>query len=107
MLDLASARINVALPVDDDLDSTVFAESERITVANAGGEVQKALEPANMVTLVAAVSSETDEWVKDVKAAVAPTLTKESRASFEADIGRLDAMSALFQDAPDDLLELL
>src|SRR5208283_5999888 len=30
MLDLASARINVALPVDDDLDSTVFAESERI-----------------------------------------------------------------------------
>jgi len=79
-----------------------------VTEASAGGgEVENALEPADMVTLVAGVSSEAHEWVKDVKAAVAPTLTNESRASFEADIGRLDAMSALFQDTPEDLLELL
>ncbi len=79
-----------------------------VTVASAGGgELEKALEPANMLTLVAGVSSEADEWVKDVKAAVAPTLTEESRTAFEADIGRLDATSALFQDTPDDLLELL
>ena len=72
-----------------------------------GGEVEKALEPADMLTLVAGVSSGADEWVKDVKAAVAPSLTEESRAAFEADVGRLDALSALFQDTPDDLLELL
>ena len=79
-----------------------------VTVASVGGrEVEKALEPADMLTLVAGVSSEAAEWVTDVKATVAPTLTKESRAAFEVDVGRLDAMSALFQDTPDDLHELL
>ena len=88
--------------------AAVTPSSPPVVVASASSrEVEKTLEPADMVTLVAGVSSEAHEWVKDVKAAVAPTLTNESRASFEADIGRLDAMSALFQDTPDDLLELL
>jgi type IV secretion system protein VirD4 len=81
-----------------------------VAVANAsagGGEVEKTLEPADMVTLVAGVSAEAAEWVKDVEAAVAPSLTKESRAAFEADLGRADTMAALFKDTPDDLLELL
>ncbi len=81
-----------------------------VAVANGSagsGEVEKTLEPTDMATLVAGVSAEAAEWVKDVEVAVAPSLTKESRAAFEADVGRLDAMSALFQDTPDDLLELL
>jgi type IV secretion system protein VirD4 len=77
-----------------------------IVASAGGGEVERALEAADMLTLVAGVSSEADEWVKDVKAAVAPTLTQESRTTFEADIGRLEAMSALFQDTPDDLHQL-
>jgi len=88
--------------------AAVTPSSPPVVVASASsGEVEKTLEPADMVTLVAGVSAEAAEWVKDVEAAVAPILTEESRAAFEADIGRLDAMSALFQDTPDDLLELL
>ena len=88
--------------------AAVTPSSPFVVVASANsGEIGKTLEPADMVTLVAGVSAEAAEWVKDVEAAVAPSLTKESRAAFEADVGRLDAMSALFQDTPDDLLELL
>ena len=88
--------------------AAVTPSSPPVVVASASsGEVEKTLEPADMVTLVAGVSAEAAEWVKDVETAVAPSLTEESRAAFEADVGRLDAMSALFQDTPDDLLELL
>jgi type IV secretion system protein VirD4 len=79
-----------------------------VTVASAGGvEVEKAPESADMVALVAGVSAEAAEWVQDLKAAVTSTLAGEKRAEFEADLARLDAASALFQDTPDDLGELL
>ena len=79
-----------------------------VTVANAGGgEVEKAPEPADMVALVAGVSAEAAEWVEDFHAAVTSTVTGERRREFEADVARLEAASALFQDTPDDLHELL
>ena len=79
-----------------------------VTVASASsGEVEKAPEPADMVALVAGVSAQAGEWVEDLKAAVASTLTGEKRAEYEADVARLEAASALFQDTPDDLHELL
>ena len=59
-----------------------------------GGEVEKPLEPADMVALVAGVSAEAAEWVKDLKAAVASTVTGEKRAEFEADVARLEARGA-------------
>lgn len=79
-----------------------------VTVASAaGGEVEKAPEPADMVALVAGVSAEAAEWVEDLKAAAASTLAGKKRTEFEADVARLGAASALFQDTPDDLRELL
>jgi type IV secretion system protein VirD4 len=79
-----------------------------VTAANAGGgEVEKAPEPAHVAALVAGVSAKAVEWVEDVKAAVASALTGEKRAELEADAARLEAASALFQDTPDDLRELL
>jgi len=42
-----------------------------------------------------------------LKSAVASTLAGEKRAEFEADVAQLEAASALFQDTPDDLRELL
>ena len=81
-----------------------------LVVANAGvgdGEVEKALEPADMVALVAGVSAEAAEWVEEVKATVASTLAGEKRAEFDADVARLEAAAGLFQDTPDDLHELL
>jgi type IV secretion system protein VirD4 len=79
-----------------------------VTVASAGGgEVEKAPEPPDMVALIAGVSAEAAEWVEDLKTAVASTLTGEKRAEFEADVARLGGASALFQDTPDDLHELL
>ena len=101
-----STDLGTAVPVL--APAAVTPSSPPVVVASASsGEVEKMLEPADMVPLVAGVSAEAAEWVKDVEAAVAPSLTEESRAAFEADIGRLHAMSALFQDTPDDLLELL
>jgi type IV secretion system protein VirD4 len=79
-----------------------------VTVASAaGGEVEKAPEPADMVALVAGDSAEAAEWVEDLKAAAASTLAGEKRTELEADVARLEAASALFQDTPDDLRELL
>jgi type IV secretion system protein VirD4 len=79
-----------------------------VTVASAaGGEMEKAPEPAHVAALVAGVSAKAVEWVEDVKAAVASALTGEKRAELEADAARLEAASALFQDTPDDLRELL
>jgi type IV secretion system protein VirD4 len=81
-----------------------------LVVANAGvgdGEVEKALEPADMVALVAGVSAEAAEWVEEVKATIASTLASEKRAKFDADVARLEAAANLFHDTPDDLHELL
>jgi len=79
-----------------------------VTVASAaGGEMEKAPEPAHVAALVAGVSAKAVEWVEDVKAAGASALTGEKRAELEADAARLEAASALFQDTPDDLRELL
>ena len=61
----------------------------------------------DMVALVAGVSGKAVEWAEDLKAAVASTLAGEKRVEFEADVARLEAASALFQDTPDDLGELL
>ena len=109
----AGAAAHIRFESHDSLNSAPELSRADITpplaiVGSAGGgEVERALEPADMLALVAGVSCEADEWVKDVKAAVTPTLTQESRTAFEADIEQLEAMSALFQDTPDDLLELL
>jgi len=78
-----------------------------VALTNAGdGEVEKAHKPVDMVALVADVSSEAEEWVEDVKAAVASTVTGERRADFEADVERIGAVASLFQDTPDDLHQL-
>ena len=78
-----------------------------VTMANAGGgEAEKAPEPADMGALVAEVSFETAEWVKDVKATVVSTATADRRANFAADVERLEAAASLFRDTPDDLREL-
>ena len=69
-----------------------------VTVASAaGGEVEKAPRPADIVALVAGVSSEATEWVEDVQAAAAPTVTGERRAEFEADVARLEAAAVFFK----------
>jgi type IV secretion system protein VirD4 len=102
----------------DDLRNSgcVFPPAEttppppRVVAANAsvgGGEVEKALEPADMVALVAGVSNEAAEWVEEVKATIASTLADEKRAEFDADVACLEAAAGLFQDTPDDLSELL
>jgi type IV secretion system protein VirD4 len=81
-----------------------------LVVANAGvgdGEVEKALEPADMVALVAGVSAEAAEWVEEVKATVASTLADEKRVEFDADVACLETAAGLFQETPDDLHELL
>ena len=81
-----------------------------VIVANAGvgdGEVVKALEPADMVALVAGVGAEAAEWVEEVKAAIASTLASEKRAEFDGDVARLKTAAGLFQDTPDDLHQLL
>lgn len=81
-----------------------------VSVASAGAgssEVGKALEPADLMALVAGVNAETTEWVEEVKATVASTLAGERRAEFDADVARLGAAAGLFRDTPDDLHELL
>lgn len=79
-----------------------------VIVASGGGrDMEKASERADMVALVAGVSSEAAEWVDDVKAAVASAVTGERRAEFEADVARLEATASLFQDTPADLPDLL
>jgi type IV secretion system protein VirD4 len=74
---------------------------------DSGGEAEKPLEAADMVTLVAEVGCEAMEWAKDVKAAVASTVAGEKRAELAADVQRLETSASLFQDTPDDLQELL
>lgn len=62
---------------------------------------------ADMVSLVAGVTSEATEWEREVEAAVAATLPGQKRAEFDADAARLEQASMLFQDTPDDRSELL
>jgi type IV secretion system protein VirD4 len=82
--------------------------SPPVALTNVGdGEVEKAPKPVDVAAFVADVSSEAVKWVKDVKAAVASTMTGERRADFEADVERLEAVASLFQDTPDDLQQLL
>nr|WP_281806077.1 type IV secretory system conjugative DNA transfer family protein [Methylocystis echinoides] len=81
-----------------------------VSVASVGagsGEVEKALEPADLMALVAGVNAEATEWVEEMKATIASTLAGERRAKFDADVARLEAAAGLFQDTPDDLHELL
>jgi type IV secretion system protein VirD4 len=42
-----------------------------------------------------------------LQAAATSNLTREKQTEFEADVARLEVASALFQDTPDDLRELL
>ncbi|WP_245300311.1 type IV secretory system conjugative DNA transfer family protein [Methylocystis bryophila] len=103
---LGSADLGPAVPVLPPADITPLPPP--VTVESAGcGEVEKAPESADMVALVAGVSAEAAEWVEDLKAAVASTFAGQKRAEFESDAARFEAASALFQDTPDDLGELL
>ena len=99
-----SAALGSAAPV---LPSTDMAPQPPSASGARGGEGKKPLEAADMVTLVADVGCEATEWAKDVKAAVELTITGQKRAEFAADLERLEESASLFQDTPDDLLELL
>jgi type IV secretion system protein VirD4 len=100
------ADLRTTAPLLVSADAT--PASPPVALGNAsGGEAEKRPEPTDMVALVAGVTTEARGWVEDLKATVASTLAGEKRKDFDADAVCLEAASALFQDTPDDLHELL